>query len=522
MNHKDIIIVGAGPTGLSLAVELGMRGIDTLVLEKSKHINRSHPRAQALNPRTIQFFRRWGISEQLKAKKLIRDGYPIRYFWCSNLNGKVLASTDDMAKTINTDLSPENYVRIPLWLTQDTLREKLAELKCVQLIDHCKILDIEQKDNYILVKIVENGTTSQLSAKYLIACDGANSLIRRLANFTTTFYPPVQKMLQIVFESDDFKTKMTVPEGTYYYNLLQIKFFALGAIDGRKKWSADFACSDTAKVSDFDLPALLDQLVGFHFEKKIESVDFWYMQPLMADKFRQQNIFLVGDAAHVLTPIGGHGLNTSVADAVNLAWKLSAVLQQQATSQLLDSYEIERRRIAIQKLTYITDDTKKLLTIRQNYPPDKMPDKFAEENQKIAMRMSANLKLVLGDDYDTSPIVITDPKVSKEYDPKLAKAAYFAPHIWLSENKCLYDLLSLDHTLLVWNKTDPADIKKIAATFAERHVPLQILNLDNYQTEKSSTIYPKAFYLIRPDWHISWCDDSLPSNLLHFINQLLP
>ncbi|WP_287007934.1 FAD-dependent monooxygenase [Legionella sp.] len=521
MDHKDVIIVGAGPTGLSLAVELGLRGIDTLIIEKSKQMDRSHPRAQGLNPRTIQFFRRWGISESLKAKKLIRDGYPIRYIWCANLNGKVFASTDDMSETINSDLSPENYVRIPLWLTQDTLREKLSEFNCVQLIEDCKILNIDQDDKGVRVKIRYKGNTSQISSKYLVACDGADSTIRRLANFTTTFYPPEQKMLQIVFESEELKSKMTVPEATFYYNLLQMQFFALGAIDGSKRWSADFACPATAKISDFDLPILLDQLAGFHFEKKIESIGFWYMKPLIADQFREKNIFLVGDSAHVLTPIGGHGFNTSVADAVNLAWKLSAVLQQQATSKLLDSYEIERHRIAIQKLEYITDNTKKMLTIRQAYPPQTMPEKFAEENQKIAELMSANLKLVLGDAYDTSPIVFTDLSEGDQYDPKLAKAGYFAPHVWLTEEKCLYDFLSLNHSLLVWNKTDSADIKTIETAFAGRHMPLLILNLNHYKTEKSSIMYPKAFYLIRPDWHISWCGERFP-NPTQLVNQLLP
>lgn len=522
MKSYEVIIIGAGPTGLSLAVELGLLGINTLILEKSTSLKSFHPKAQQLTPRTLQFFRRWGISQQLIAKKLLPDHYPIRYIWCDKLDGKMYSATDDMAKTITPDLSPENYLRIPLWLTQETLCEKLLELPSVELLLNCKIIDFSQTDSAVIATTVSDGKPLQLQARYLIACDGGESHIRHLSNFTTEVYAPPQKMLQIVFSSPTLKNKINLPEATIYYNLALKNFSLLMVFDGRYKWSGDFACPDTATLADFDLSALLEQLAGFAFEKTIDYAAFWYMQPLLATTFQQQRILLAGDAAHVLTPVGGHGLNTGMADSVNLAWKLAAVLKNQASPKLLESYEIERRSVALEKLLYVRANTKKMLTIRHDFPPETMPDKFSEENQKIAEGLSCNLKMVLGDAYTTSPIIVPNPNMTDEYEPLVAKPGYFTPHCWLTEDICLYDILSLQHILLVAKKANETDIKKLETVFQGRNIPLQRVNLYNYAAEKFSTIYSNTFYLLRPDWHITWCDDELPEDLNAFLQHVLP
>ena len=292
--------------------------------------------------------------------------------------------------------------------------------------------------------------------------------------------------------------------------------------DGQYKWSGDFACADNATLADFDLSALLEQLAGFSFEKSIDYAAFWYMEPLLATTFQQQRIFLAGDAAHVLTPIGGHCLNTGIADSINLAWKLAAVLKNQAGRELLHSYEIERRTVALEKLLYVRANTQKMLTIRHDFPPETMPDKFSEKNQKIAERLSCNLKMVLGDAYTTSPITALNPDMTNDYEPFIAKPGYFAPHCWITEDHCLYDILTLKHVLLVGKKANEADIKKLESVFQERNIPLQRVNLYDYAAEKLAIIYSSAYYLLRPDWHIAWCDDELPNDLNAFLQRILP
>jgi 2-polyprenyl-6-methoxyphenol hydroxylase-like FAD-dependent oxidoreductase len=522
MKSCEVIIVGAGPTGLSLAVELGLLGINTIIIEKASSLGSIHPKAQQLNPRTLQFFRRWGISQRLIAKKLLPDNYPIRYIWYDKLDGKMYSATDDMAQTITKDLSPENYLRIPLWLTQETLCEKLQELPSVELLLSCKITNFAQTDSEVTATAIWDGKKIQLQARYLIACDGGDSYVRHSGNFTTEVYRPAQKMLQIVFSSPTLKSKITLPEATVYYNLALKNFSLLIVFDGQYRWSGDFACPDNATLADFDLSALLEQLAGFAFEKTIDYAAFWYMEPLIATTFQQQRILLAGDAAHVLTPVGGHGLNTGMADSINLAWKLAAVIKDQASPELLKSYEIERRTVALEKLLYVRANTKKLLTIYQDFPPDTMPDQFSEENQKIAERLSCNLKIVLGDAYTASPIIVPNPNLTDEYEPWVAKPGYFAPHCWLTENICLYDILSLKHILLVSKKANEVDIKKLEAVFKGRNIPFQRVNLYDYAAEKFSSIYSSTFYLLRPDWHIAWCDDKFPQDLNAFLQRILP
>ena len=166
MKNYDVIIIGAGPTGLSLAVELGLLGINTLILEELASLKSFHPKAQQLTPRTLEFFRRWGISQQLIAKKLLPDNYPIRYIWYDTLDGKIYSATDDMSKTITKDLSPENYLRIPLWLTQETLCEKLQELPSVELRLNCKITDFTQTDDAVIASTIWD--RSYLSWRHVI------------------------------------------------------------------------------------------------------------------------------------------------------------------------------------------------------------------------------------------------------------------------------------------------------------------------------------------------------------------
>jgi hypothetical protein len=353
-----------------------------------------------------------------------------------------------------------------------------------------------------------------------VGCDGAKSITRQLLNITTESLLPPQKFISVVFHSHDVKTKMTMPKGVLYYNLNLPKTAAIGCTDfANGIWYAQIAYSGEAEITAIDISGFLEQITGFKFQKEIKHANFWNRQALLANHFQKGKIFLAGDAAHVLPPTGGHGVNTGFGDAVNLAWKLHAVIGNHASEKLLSTYEMERRPIAIRNLYAAKKNAEDANQIRTLYPPEIMPENFAKENQRIAQQHAVSVGLALGYRYHASPIILYEKdnfssNDLQNYQP-IAAAGFFAPHYNLSSRKCLYDILNIGFTLLTNEKVD----NKIINAFAEKGITLSILQTSSSEMKK---LYPRKFYLLRPDWHIAWVGDKIPNDLISFVTYLMP
>ena len=497
MSDYQVAIVGAGPVGLALGIELGMFGIRTVIYEKHP-ASLWLPRAQLLNPRSMEFFRRWGINEELISKKLLPEDFPIQSVWCTGMAGNVY-ETVNLAEIFHDGLSPEKYHRIPLWITEEVLRQRLKKFKCVQLIVGTEVTTISEQAK----KVIINSSTS---AEYVVGCDGANSLVRQTANIKMQRKLAKQKMISLLFQSKQLKEKMTVPKGVLYYNLSLKKPAAIGCIDYKNGlWYAQIPYSDNKELSQLDLSAMIDHVAGINFQKKIKQANFWLMQTSLAVTYRNKRLLIAGDAAHILPPTGGHNLNTGFGDVVNLGWKLAAVIKNQGSDRLLDTYDIERCSVAKRNSRISSKNVKDLHHIKN----------AAKDSQQLARQHSISLGIALGYCYQSSPIIYSPAKKFRSslryYKPR-AEAGFFAPHCLL-RNKNIYDYFSPCYILLSRNKMT----KGIEEVFNKRKIPLQILEL---AMDEINEMYPKNFYLLRPDWHIAWLGDNLPKNLCHFIDNL--
>lgn len=521
MNY-EVIIVGGGPVGVALAIELGMLNIKTAVIEKYDK-PQLLPRAQLLNPRSMEFFRRWGINQQLLKEGMLSASYPLKVIWCSGLAGKMYASVD-MAEHIDADMSPEAYQRIPLFKTEEVLRERLAHFASVEFIRNSEVINLVQTDHDVTVTI-EDKTKNQysLTAKYVVGCDGANSITRQMIGVETQIELAAQRALSVLFQSQELKEKISLPEAVLYFNLSAEKTGGIGCVDDENGWwySHVFYPGNT-ELNTVDVSAVLDQLAGFSFAKEVTQANYWIMQGQVAVNFREGRVFLAGDAAHALPPTGGHGLNTGFGDAVNLGWKLAAVLRDQAGDNVLDSYHAERKPVAIRNIKTAKKNAEDGRQARKTYPPEIMPEEFAKENARIANQHAVSPGIALGYCYIDSPIIMhADQPVYQDnpfvYQPT-AEPGYFAPHCYVTPNKCLYDYLQPSYTLLVTENMAEDDLNLIVEPFLQKNVVLNILMLTSENIKKH---YQKTFYLLRPDWHIAWCSDALPSCVEDLVNHFI-
>lgn len=507
MQNYDVIIVGGGPTGAALAIELGLNNIKTLILEKHAAPLLS-PRAQSLNARSMEFFMRWQLAEDLKAKNLLPEDYPLQGVWCSKLNGKTYTASSSNEQ-LNDNLSPQCAVRIPLWLTEEVLRTRLSNLPSVTFLKQYTVTDIQQDNQTIQVTAKNNLNQPEIfQTAYVVGCDGANSITRKKIAIEFEVLAPPRRVLNLMFESLELNQLTTVEKGILYYLTESLRPGAIGPIDlTRGLWYAQIGAHDLAETIDqINIDDVLEQLTGMKFAKKIIEAHFWNMHIQMAKCFSKNNrVFLVGDSAHAFVPTGGLGLNTALGDVTNLGWKLAAVIKKQATPALLATYEQERMPVCLTNLTAAQKNANDMMELRSKYDVKQDPEGFTKANAELAKQFTHSLGLTMGYAYFDSPLTqlqqgqSTIPMAKDKYQPTAAPG-YFLPHAWLTKQQSIYNVLSATHwTLIICGEDfDSMQVQQ----WQEKFDQLEILHVQK-------NLYPCKYILIRPDWHIAFAGDEL-------------
>jgi 2-polyprenyl-6-methoxyphenol hydroxylase-like FAD-dependent oxidoreductase len=521
--ETPVLIVGGGPVGLALACDLGLRGASCMVLEQGEG-RADHPRATALNSRSMEFMRRWGIAEAVHAAAA-PDDFPHTALYCTALTGYEIARIERPSHGGREPLkhSPERPQRCNQLFLDPILAELAKSLNSVELRYRCRVEWAAEAPDHVtaLVHDGSNGRHFQVAARYLIDCSGGRSVIRPSLGIGMSGSDYCGYFLSIFVRAPELWTHHAMGKAALV-TFVDAKglWRNLISLDGRELYRLGISGKPYYDAPDsVDAERLFRDAVGKEVPHEILSVRRWMARNVVADRYRHGRIFLAGDAAHLNHPAAGLGLNTGLGDAVDLGWKLAAALQGWGGARLLDSYEAERRPVGLRNvahagLSHTSERTQPThAEIAMSTPAGaEARRKMGEELVRVQIRRVLTDGLALGYQYAPSPIVWSDgaivpPSSVSEYHPTTAPGSR-APHAFLPDGRSMLDLFGKGFTLLRLGAHAPHP-SGLERAFGERRVPLTIVDIADPAT---SALYERALVLVRPDGHVAWRGDEEPAD----------
>lgn len=393
----DVVIVGGGPVGLALAGELGWRGRSCTLLEQTDGVVR-HPKMDGIDLRVMEFCRRWGIVEEMKTFPFPKH-YPQDMVYVTSLTGYELgresfAAPSGGAEAQREGPSPEIRIRCPQNYFDPILRRFAEKHAGVSICVQSRYIDADQDDEGVTIRYEDllSGEERHLRARYMVGCDGANSVVRQqlgigftgvgLHNYTTNVMFRCQDLFAVHDKRPGYRWLFIGPEGIYG---------TMSAINGRDEWRAQLFSGEKRALGPDEIRARLERMVGSPFEFELVSTLNWARRELVAESYRSGRVFLAGDACHATSPTGGFGMNTGIKDAVDLAWKLDATLRGWAGPHLLDSYNEERQPMGLRAVREASGNWRRMLSAATN--PDLLDPSYegALLRYDVGRRFSATM-----------------------------------------------------------------------------------------------------------------------------------
>jgi 2-polyprenyl-6-methoxyphenol hydroxylase-like FAD-dependent oxidoreductase len=523
MDH-DVLIVGGGPVGLALAGELGWRGIACTLIERGDGTV-SQPKMDFVGTRTLEFCRRWNILSWVHEAGYNR-AYPQDCVWLESLAGDEFAREPFPPMTAEKPLpqSPcPRGERCPQDFFDPVLARFARQFPHVSLRYGTELMEFEEKADGVVARLKHpDGNETRTRATYLVGCDGGSSTVRERLDIGMSGSPVLTHTTNIIFRCDgleQFHDKAPAyrfifigPEGTWG---------TLVAINGRDRWRLSLVGNETRRrVSEAEVRQAVLRAMGRPFDFEILSIMPWVRRELVADRYGTARVFIAGDAAHVMSPTGGFGMNTGIQDAVDLGWKLEAAIRGWAGPGLLPSYEIERRPVALRNVREATGNLWRMLMPRDSRPgqelsepglPDRQSRRAFGQYLKEEMRREwFTADIHLGYVYENSPLIVPDgtppPRGDASTYVQTARPGSRAPHVWIRPDQSTLDLFGRDFVLLRLGADAPTGATLEHAAWA-RGIPYHDVAIEH---AKAGALYARRFVLVRPDGHVAWRGDDPP------------
>ena len=505
----DVVIIGAGPVGLGLAIELGQRGIRCILTERHTQ-TQPIPRGQNLTQRTMEHMHFWGAEKEIREARTIPPAYGIGGLTAyGTLLGKY--AYDWLQRELVKPFYFTANERLPQYETEKVLRQRVAMLPCVQTFYGWDADSPVQDADGVTLTLTERATQQQRSvrASYAVGCDGSRSKIREQSGITQTLTDHDRLMVLLVFKSQELHELLSCYPGKSFYNVLHPelegywKFF--GRVDLGNTWFFHAPVPLGTTADNFDFKAYVQQAVGAEFEIELQHIGFWDLRFALADSYRAGRVFIAGDAAHSHPPYGGYGVNSGLEDARNLGWKLAAVLQGWGGPDLLDSYDAERRPVFASTINdfiaHAIETDKEFLAefdpVRDQASFEKA---WAQRSQGAAGEVHA-----FEPNYEGSPVVwqndgaphFCSAKGSHQFK---ARTGHHLSPMTLSSGKNVFDALGAQFTLLAFDAT-PQEIQIFLDAAANEGMTLTCVH---EKTNADTARYEAKWILVRPDQFIAW------------------
>ncbi|EGD03569.1 hypothetical protein B1M_15825 [Burkholderia sp. TJI49] len=524
--RTPIVIIGAGPIGLALAGDLGWRGIPCVLIERSDGTV-FQPKMDMVGIRTMEFCRRWGIVDDVQNAGYNRD-YPQDYAWVSQLSGGYEFGREPFPcprDEQKPEQSPQKRERCPQNFFDPVLTRFARKTGNVQIRYKAEYVSHDERPDGVTVHVrdLDTGNVEAIECLYLVGCDGGASRVKENLGIRMSGTPALTYTTNAIIECKDleklhdkkpgYRFIFIGPEGTWS---------TMVAINGRDWWRFSIVGDNTMRtLSEEDVAQAFKRAVGRDdLEFRIISVMPWIRRQLVADNYGTARVKIAGDAAHLTSPTGGFGMNMGIQDSVDLGWKLQAMVEGWGGAYLLDTYEFERRPVAIRNVNEATNNLKLMLTPRENLSPavfepgpegDHARKVFGDAYTKMMKREWYTIGIHLGFRYEGSSIVVPDgtpePEDTVSTYEQTARPGHRAPHVWLSPGHSTLDLFGRGFVLLRFDPT--LDVEPLRAAAAHAGVPLDVTDIDH---AAARDLYERALVLVRPDGHVAWRADGLPES----------
>jgi 2-polyprenyl-6-methoxyphenol hydroxylase-like FAD-dependent oxidoreductase len=523
--QTSVLISGAGPCGLALAVELGTRGVDCTVVERNDRVGYA-PRAKTTHTRTREHFRRWGIAGDLAAMAPFGVDYPSNVFFVTRLSGHRLTMIENAFNCApqRNELYSEHAQWVPQYRVEEVLRRRAESLPSVRVRFGHEFLSAEQTDAGVRCEVrdLEGGRGVTFACDYLVGADGSRSAIRELIGAKMEGISGLAHAYNIVFRAPGLAAAHNHGPGIMYWQINPEVPGLIGPMDKDDLWYFMPARVPDIVRLDKDAAAdLIRRATGIDLPYEVLSADEWSASQLIADRYRDGRIFLIGDACHLHPPLGGYGMNMGVSDSVDLGWKLAARLQRWGGEGVLDSYEQERRPVHRRVIdeAVANQATLALHMVRPELEEDTQAGaglrrQLGEALAATRVREFRSLGVVLGYRYEGSPIVAQEPGAwppqTGVYEPS-ARPGALAPHAWLADGSSLYDSFGPGFTLLAFDDAAASAFGAAVADAEALDAPLATVRIDE---PRVAALYERPLALIRPDQHVAWRGDAWPGREL--------
>jgi 2-polyprenyl-6-methoxyphenol hydroxylase-like FAD-dependent oxidoreductase len=507
MSETEVLVVGAGPVGLTLAVALGQQGVRCTLIER-KDAPQFLPKMERCNARTMEIYRRMGLAEKVRAAGL-RAEVPMDVFIVRALDQPPLVhhpypSVAEARRQIDacTDgsLPLEPYQLISQYTLEPLLKAEAEALPSVSVRYACELRSFSQ-DAHGVTAEVRGG---RIRAKYMVACDGGGSPVREQLGIALRGEGNLGEFYQALYRCDELFDRIPIGPGPghgRHYHVADEAYTFLIMQDSTRHWTLHARVdTDEAMAPQFE------KTVGVPVNYEMLYVGKWRQNLLLADRYRDGRVFLAGDAVHLVIPTGGLGMNSGVGDATDLAWKLTATLRGWGGPRLLDSYEIERRRVGervVAASRYASQGRRKWRGLWRD------PRQLVEVAELEQRKSNEMIGAELGYRYEGSPLIRDEPggpeHPLREYQPTTWPGARL-PHVWLEGHHAIQDRIGAGYTLLRLGGTR-ADTSGLEQSF--RGIPFEALDIPDAAARE---LYGFDLILLRPDLHVAWRGNRVPAD----------